>query len=203
MQVELDMRRQNDPKETRRRILSAARKLFTENGYGATSMGDVADEAGVPKSLIQYHFETKDGLWSATCEDLASPILEMIEHMLAGEEEVEIVDLLERRFRLFQERPELQKMVLMVGIGQAPLPHALKIAIPKVLGFYSRLLSTQPERVRCVFMMAVSAMDGWFLHRGVLPGVLMPDSAETDLDEEFLRYLLQIVRDEVTILREA
>src|SRR5688572_30478184 len=103
MQVELEMRRQNDPKETRRRILAAATKLFTENGYGATSMGDIADEAEVPKSLIQYHFETKEGLWSATCEDLASPILQMVDHLLAGTEKVEIVDLLERRFRLFLE----------------------------------------------------------------------------------------------------
>lgn len=203
MLVEFDMRRQNDPVETKRRILAAASKLFIERGYGAASMGDVADEAGVPKSLIQYHFETKEGLWSATCEDLASPLLLMIGEMLEGSQQVEIVDLLERRFRLFQEKPEMAKLIAMIGMGQAPLPEVMARAIPKVLGFYSKLLSTQPDRIRQLFMLVVSAQDGWFLHRNVLPGVLNPGVSAEKLDEDFLNYLLQIIKDEVTILREA
>ncbi len=40
-------RRQHQALETRRAILDAARRLFTERGYGATSVAEVAEAAGV------------------------------------------------------------------------------------------------------------------------------------------------------------
>ncbi|MGH3509357.1 MAG: TetR/AcrR family transcriptional regulator [Nocardioidaceae bacterium] len=39
--------RQRQAEETRRRILAAARKLFADRGYAATSVADLAAEAGV------------------------------------------------------------------------------------------------------------------------------------------------------------
>lgn len=39
--------RQRQAEETRRRILASARRLFTEKGYAATSVADLAAEAGV------------------------------------------------------------------------------------------------------------------------------------------------------------
>lgn len=46
-------------RETRRRILTAARELFVERGYGATNLQDVADRAGVAVHTIYFVFGNK------------------------------------------------------------------------------------------------------------------------------------------------
>ena len=48
--------------ETRLRILDAAREVLVERGYGGTSTRAVADRAGVPLSLVHYHFRDKRSL---------------------------------------------------------------------------------------------------------------------------------------------
>lgn len=45
--------------ETRRRILEAARRLFVAQGYGATSLQEIADEAGVAVQTIYFGFGNK------------------------------------------------------------------------------------------------------------------------------------------------
>lgn len=45
-----------------RKILGAALKLWTERGYHGASLKDIAEEAGVAKSLVHYHFESKEHL---------------------------------------------------------------------------------------------------------------------------------------------
>lgn len=44
---------------TRRRILSAARSLFAARGYGATTLREIADEAGVAVQTVYAVFESK------------------------------------------------------------------------------------------------------------------------------------------------
>ncbi|WP_328991239.1 TetR/AcrR family transcriptional regulator [Kribbella sp. NBC_01245] len=46
-------------RETRRRILEAARRLFVAQGYGATSLQEIADEAGVAVQTIYFGFGNK------------------------------------------------------------------------------------------------------------------------------------------------
>lgn len=45
---------------TRLAILNAAAKLFKERGYTATTLRDVADEAGMKAGSLYYHFSSKD-----------------------------------------------------------------------------------------------------------------------------------------------
>ncbi|MEI7608451.1 MAG: TetR/AcrR family transcriptional regulator [Rhodospirillaceae bacterium] len=46
-------------------VVQAARRLFMERGYGATSMDAVALEAGVSKATLYAHFASKAELFSA------------------------------------------------------------------------------------------------------------------------------------------
>ena len=52
-------RRQASAAETRRRILDAAYKLFTQSGYAAVTMQAIADEAGVAMQTIYSIFKNK------------------------------------------------------------------------------------------------------------------------------------------------
>jgi AcrR family transcriptional regulator len=44
---------------TRQQILETARRLFAEHGYDATSLQMIADEMGLTKAAVYYHFPAK------------------------------------------------------------------------------------------------------------------------------------------------
>jgi len=58
-------RRQQQAAATRRSILDAAQRLFEEHGYPATTMEQVAAEAGVALKTVYVAFATKSGLLRA------------------------------------------------------------------------------------------------------------------------------------------
>jgi AcrR family transcriptional regulator len=58
-------RRQAQAEATRRDILDAAQRLFEANGYAATTMAQIAKEAGVALKTVYLAFQTKSGLLRA------------------------------------------------------------------------------------------------------------------------------------------
>src|SRR6516164_8138736 len=58
-------RRQQQADATRREILEAARRLFEQQGYTATTMGAIASEAGEALKTVYVAFETKSGVLRA------------------------------------------------------------------------------------------------------------------------------------------
>lgn len=48
---------------TKKRISSAAKGLFIEKGYAATSIKNISKATGVSKGNIYYHFKNKEGLF--------------------------------------------------------------------------------------------------------------------------------------------
>lgn len=60
-------RRTREREETRRRILDAARELFVQRGYEATSMRAIADKIEYTPTAIYHHFESKAALLSELC----------------------------------------------------------------------------------------------------------------------------------------
>jgi AcrR family transcriptional regulator len=54
--------RQQQASQTRARILDTAQRLFTQRGYGATTMEAIASEAGVATDTVYATFRTKAGL---------------------------------------------------------------------------------------------------------------------------------------------
>jgi AcrR family transcriptional regulator len=60
--VKRPTKRAQRAQETRRRIVSAARDLFVEQGYGGTLMPQIAERAGVAVQTIYFTFGTKRAL---------------------------------------------------------------------------------------------------------------------------------------------
>lgn len=55
-------------------IVAAARKLFTTNGFEATTMDDVVAKAGVAKGAIYHHFSSKEELFTRVLESIQEEI---------------------------------------------------------------------------------------------------------------------------------
>ena len=77
-------------RQTRRRMLGSARELFVAQGYTATTMERIADEAGVAVQTLYYSFRTKGQL-----------LCEVVEATAAGEDDAVPV----------AQRPWMQEML--------------------------------------------------------------------------------------------
>ena len=62
--------------ERRAAILKAAATAFAHKGFSATSMDDVAAEAGITKLIVYRHFESKEDLYEAVLEQVSTRLAE-------------------------------------------------------------------------------------------------------------------------------
>jgi AcrR family transcriptional regulator len=63
-------------KDRRDAIIRAARKVFAENGFDGTSIGDISRASGTSDGLIYRYFNGKRELLSAVLENFYSDVLE-------------------------------------------------------------------------------------------------------------------------------
>jgi AcrR family transcriptional regulator len=60
--------------ERRRTLIEAAARAFARGGFAATSLDDVAAQAGVSRVLIYRHFESKTDLYEAVLADVSEQL---------------------------------------------------------------------------------------------------------------------------------
>ncbi|XXY46080.1 TetR/AcrR family transcriptional regulator [Sorangium sp. So ce269] len=64
--------------DTRSRLLDTALKLFSVHGVEGTSLQMIADELGVTKAAVYYHFKTKDEI----AEAVAAPAVQELDQVI-------------------------------------------------------------------------------------------------------------------------
>ena len=70
--------RASEPATTRAALLGAARQLFGEQGYVATSVDEIVAAAGVTKGALYHHFGDKADLFRAVYEQVKSEVTEQV-----------------------------------------------------------------------------------------------------------------------------
>src|SRR5262245_47447413 len=88
-------RRTETPEVRRRQLLDAAKRRFTEVGFHATRMAEVAAEAGVSVGLIYQHFPSKEALIEGIIQEDMERQLESIDRIFSEPQE-SFVDLIMR-----------------------------------------------------------------------------------------------------------
>jgi TetR/AcrR family transcriptional regulator len=66
------VRRRSSGLRTRSEIVAAAERHFAERGYEATRLDDIADEVGIRRAAIFYHFGDKHELYAAVLDEVFS-----------------------------------------------------------------------------------------------------------------------------------
>lgn len=70
--------------DVRTRILDAARHHFSSEGYAATSLRRIAEDAGVTKPMVYYYFGSKAGLYGALFDAVAAEVEAALEAVGPG-----------------------------------------------------------------------------------------------------------------------
>jgi AcrR family transcriptional regulator len=69
-------------------ILTAARSLFGERGFAATTMDDIADGARVAKGAVYHHFKTKEAVFEAVFDLVSRDLVQEIDRAARAEKDV-------------------------------------------------------------------------------------------------------------------
>jgi AcrR family transcriptional regulator len=95
------------------RIISAAFKCISTKGYANVSLRDIAEEAGVVLSQLNYYYKNKEGLFTEVVKILAEQYLNEIEDSLKnGKSASEKISGLIKYFQvLLSNKPELFKLL--------------------------------------------------------------------------------------------
>ena len=102
---------------SRERLLEAARQLFYEQGYNATTLAQISEKSGVNNGLITYYFGTKNNL----AQEIYNLFLMNIRAEIS--------------MRLFEKKKEFN-MALNIAVENRMLL-SQKFENPKLLRFYN------------------------------------------------------------------
>jgi len=110
--------------DIRAQILEAATRRFAAQGYGATSLAAIADDVGIRKASLLYHFPSKDALHQSVLDNLLSHWNETLPRLLeaaAGEDRFDA--LLEETVRFFVADPDRARLLLREALDR---PEAMR-----------------------------------------------------------------------------
>ena len=104
-------------KTTKKRIVNSAIDLFSANGYGETSVRDIAEKVGVKTSSLYYYFESKEAILSYIINIYVEAVNkkkhwekwgEEKESIIAGKTEVSVDKVMDYLFFKFDEQHDDQ-----------------------------------------------------------------------------------------------
>lgn len=76
-------RRTAAKEERRQQLIAATIKCISKKGIGSTTLGDVAQEAGLSQGIVNLHFTSKDNLFNETLRYLAEDYKTQFDNALA------------------------------------------------------------------------------------------------------------------------
>jgi TetR/AcrR family transcriptional regulator len=96
--------------EKEARIINAATKVFSENGYKRASTNSIVKEAGISKGILFHYFKSKKDLYLSLYEHLSEMFAEKIYDRLDWEER-DIFEIIRQvsviKFEMFSTYPDL------------------------------------------------------------------------------------------------
>jgi len=72
---------------TRAAITRAARRLFGDRGFAATTIDDVASAAHLAKGAVYHHFATKEALFEAVFDQVSQELLAEVDRVARSEKD--------------------------------------------------------------------------------------------------------------------
>ena len=154
--------------QTKKSILAAAQKIFTERGFAKASLSDIAREANVTRGAIYWHFSNKSELLAALMEEEAtkvniyntlrqaveekaslftSTLAATIEHaMISGVKS----DVREKIIEMMQERFFVVSEALRLAVVQKQLP--VDLDVDAAANFLCALVSGMIDHYRLGLM---------------------------------------------------
>jgi len=98
------------------RILDVAEELFAQHGYSATSLRDIAEQAGLQQPGLYKHFAGKEDLYRRVYDRALQPMTDLMDGILAGSD-VGFGELAERMTDLLALHPNIARLLVRATVS--------------------------------------------------------------------------------------
>lgn len=143
------LRRTDQAQRTKAAIAEAARRRFTANGWAATTVREVAEEAGVAVPTVYAAYGNKTGLALALADaaDLAADLSEEITELEAaqGDPAAQLAAMAAYDRRLFERSGDLIVMLREAGRTEPELATAYRDGRGRADAFRTEVFAAWPE----------------------------------------------------------
>jgi AcrR family transcriptional regulator len=191
---------------SRERILESAIALFSERGYAASGVHEIARRAGIEKAALYWHFGSKEGLLAAVLDRTDAEFVERVYKKVSqSATSDERLDLFVNGLkRLAAERGHMVRLMLSIAIERSHVSAESRGAVQRVFdrtraavvqGFEHALGVKLPD-VDLIARLALAYLD-----EAAVRSAIDPEGAEHDRFFAHLRRL--IVLDVERQVREA
>lgn len=146
-------RREQRKRLTRRELLAAGRKLFSEEGLYESRIEDLARHAGIAKGTLYGYFASKEELMEAVVAAGFSELLGYVHHEAQGSRtHEELLSLVaEAHLAFFEENPDLLRVFHQVR-GLLKFDHPEARGLRKIMAGYlaalAHVLALRPRATR-------------------------------------------------------
>ncbi|MBI9051127.1 MAG: TetR/AcrR family transcriptional regulator [Anaerolineaceae bacterium] len=194
------MRKPRDGQDTRQRVLSSAMTLFAEQGFAGTSLADISKDCGISDGLILHHFQNKKNLYQAVLEQSADEYTKVFESVResAGSPQAMMQEAMLAAFKFWKEDTSYQRLSLWSYLeGQSGLSEKEAQFTAGMAQMVEQLqtqgmINNQISPV-VLMTMVIGPIHFWLRYREQFKETLQLPDALDELDEIFIRQLLQVI----------
>lgn len=109
----------NKGQRTTNRILDAAEEMFARQGYHATSLRDIAVQAGIQQPGLYKHFASKEDLYRKVYERSLRPLFRLMDDILDGPDDMPGLRALTGQMTdLLAQHPNIAQLLIRATISQ-------------------------------------------------------------------------------------
>ncbi|MBS1554910.1 MAG: TetR/AcrR family transcriptional regulator [Bacteroidetes bacterium] len=115
------MAKEKRDNQTEKLVLEAAMKVFTQKGYAAARMDDIAKEANINRALLHYYFRSKDKMFDLIFEQKVKEFFSGLGQIVFSDRKLEDVirEMVKHEITLIVANPYLPLFVLQ-ELQQSP-----------------------------------------------------------------------------------
>ena len=111
------------PEEKQQRIINAGFRVFSRNSYRKSPMSEIADAAGISKSLLFHYFHNKLGLYLFLWEEAAQTTLDFL-NRYGCYEKTDLFDMMsagmQAKIRIMKKYPDMTGFVMKAFYEKDP-----------------------------------------------------------------------------------
>ncbi len=183
--------------DVRTQILTTATRLFARRGFDGTSLSAIADEVGIKKPSLLYHFPSKDALRKSVLDELSRHWGEVLPRVLStiSSGHGRFDALARELIRFFETDPDRARLVIRELMDR---PDEMKAQLTEAVRPFIALLTDYIERGKkeglvrpdvdpAKYLVHVITLVLTGLAARPVLGALAGDADDESFDEELLR----------------
>jgi AcrR family transcriptional regulator len=180
---------------SRERILDAAIQLFSERGYAATGVQEIARSAGIEKAALYWHFGSKESLLAAVLDRTDADFVERIlKRVSKGGSSDERLDLfVNGLMRLAADRGHMVRLMLSIAIERGQVSPESRASVKGVFERTRKAVEVGFEQALGVALPDVDLIARLvlaYLEEAAVRDIIDPEGAE---HERFFAHLRRLI----------